>query len=53
MATVEALTSDVAKQSQVLNDLRKQQADPLVIEEAKKKLGELKKNLALLSGGAG
>ena len=53
MATVEALTSDVAQQSQVLNDLRKQQADPLVVEEAKKKLGELKKSLALLQGVAG
>lgn len=52
MASLEALTADVAQQSQVLNDLRKQQADPQVVEEAKKKLGELKKSLALLRAGS-
>ncbi|OSD00881.1 histidyl-tRNA synthetase [Trametes coccinea BRFM310] len=45
---LEALASEVAAQSSLLNDLRKQQADPALVEEAKKKLGDLKRNLALL-----
>ena len=53
MATLEALTSGIAQQSQLLNDLRKQQGDPAVVEEAKKKLGDLKKSLALLQGADG
>ena len=52
--TVESLTAEVAAQSQVLNELRKQQgADPAIVEEAKKKLGELKRNLAGLQGAGG
>ncbi|KAJ8487601.1 hypothetical protein ONZ51_g4067 [Trametes cubensis] len=44
----DALASEIAAQSTLLNDLRKQQADPALVEEAKKKLGDLKKSLALL-----
>ncbi|KAI9000683.1 histidyl-tRNA synthetase [Trametes punicea] len=53
----DTLASEIAAQSALLNDLRKQQADPALVEETKKKLGELKRNLALLqntgSGGSG
>ncbi|TCD62870.1 Cytoplasmic and mitochondrial histidine tRNA synthetase [Steccherinum ochraceum] len=52
MATPEALGEAIAQQSALLVDLRKQQADNAVIEEAKKKLGELKKAQGqLLSAG--
>ncbi|KAI0354692.1 histidyl-tRNA synthetase [Trametes cingulata] len=44
----DALANEIAAQSNLLNDLRKQQADPAVVEEAKKKLGDLKRSLALL-----
>ncbi|KAI0333986.1 histidyl-tRNA synthetase [Cubamyces sp. BRFM 1775] len=44
----DALASEIAAQSTLLNDLRKQQADPALVEEAKKKLGDLKRSLALL-----
>lgn len=52
--TLESLTAEVAAQSQVLNELRKQQgADPAIVEEAKKKLGELKRSLAVIQGAGG
>lgn len=52
MATPEALGEAIAQQSALLVDLRKQQADNAIIEEAKKKLGELKKAQGqLLSAG--
>ncbi|TBU26849.1 histidyl-tRNA synthetase [Dichomitus squalens] len=54
--TVEALTEEVAAQSALVNELRKQGADGGAVEEAKKRLGELKRALALLqnakAGGA-
>ncbi|RPD82835.1 histidyl-tRNA synthetase [Lentinus tigrinus ALCF2SS1-7] len=51
--SVEALTEEVAAQSALVNDLRKQQADAATVEEAKKKLGELKRTLALAQHTAG
>ncbi|KAI0368941.1 histidyl-tRNA synthetase [Pilatotrama ljubarskyi] len=44
----DALANEITAQSNLLNDLRKQQADPALVEEAKKKLGDLKRSLALL-----
>ena len=53
-ATPESLAQEIEQQSALLNDLRKQQgADPALVEDTKKRLGDLKKNLALLKGGAG
>ncbi|PIL31285.1 hypothetical protein GSI_05983 [Ganoderma sinense ZZ0214-1] len=51
--TAEALAEEVAAQNAVVNELRKQGADNAAVEEAKKRLGELKKNLALLQHAAG
>ena len=51
--TVEALAEQVAAQNAVVNELKKQDADAAAQEEAKKRLGELKKNLALLQHAAG
>ena len=52
MATAESLTAQIAEQSALLNDLRKQQAEASVMEEVKKKLGELKRTLGQISGGS-
>ena len=52
MATVESLAKEIEQQSAHLVTLRKQQAEDATVEEAKKKLGELKKSLALLKGGS-
>ncbi|KAI0640150.1 histidyl-tRNA synthetase [Trametes polyzona] len=52
----DTLANEIAAQSTLLNDLRKQQADAALVEEAKKKLGDLKRSLALLqnqNAGAG
>ncbi len=51
--TVEALAEEVAAQNAAVNELRKQGADNAAVEEAKKRLGELKRNLALLQHAAG
>lgn len=48
--TPEQLNQEIAAQSTLLTDLRKQQAEASIVEEAKKKLGDLKRALALLSG---
>ena len=48
----EALAEEVAAQNALVNDLRKQQADAATVEEAKKKLGELKRALALAQNAA-
>ncbi|KAI0756449.1 histidyl-tRNA synthetase [Daedaleopsis nitida] len=48
----EALAEEVAAQSTLVNELRKQQADNATVEEAKKKLGELKKTLMMLQHAA-
>lgn len=53
MATPEALADAIAQQSALLVELRKQQADNASVEEAKKKLGELKKAHGQLLGAAG
>ncbi|KAI0778871.1 histidyl-tRNA synthetase [Trametes elegans] len=56
-ANPDTLASEIAAQSSLLADLRKQQADPATVEEVKKKLGDLKRSLALLqnanAGGSG
>ncbi|CCM01448.1 uncharacterized protein FIBRA_03500 [Fibroporia radiculosa] len=51
--STEALNQEIAQQKSLLNDLRKQQADVAIIEEAKKKLGDLQRSLALLQNAAG
>ena len=51
--SAEALAEEVAKQSALLADLRKQQGEGPAVEEVKKKLGELKRTLAILQNAAG
>ncbi|KAI0800493.1 histidyl-tRNA synthetase [Fomes fomentarius] len=49
----EALAEEIAAQNALVNDLRKQQAEGAAVEEAKKKLGELKRTLAQVQHAAG
>lgn len=54
--STESLNQDIAQQKVLLSDLRKQLADAAVVEEAKRKLGDLQRSLAQLqlqnAGGA-
>jgi hypothetical protein len=53
MASEESINNEVTQQTALLNELRLGNADATVVDEAKKKLGELKKSLALLKGAGG
>jgi ribosome-interacting GTPase 1 len=50
MATTESLNAEISQLSTQLADLRRQNAEPSIVEEVKKKLGELKKTVATQSG---
>ncbi|PCH34343.1 histidyl-tRNA synthetase [Wolfiporia cocos MD-104 SS10] len=50
---MEALNQEIAQQKALLVDLRKQAADAAIIEEAKKKLGDLQRALALQQNASG
>ena len=50
MSTVESLSEEISQLSIRLNDLRKQNAEASIVEETKKRLGELKRTLAQQSG---
>ncbi|GLB41153.1 putative histidyl-tRNA synthetase [Lyophyllum shimeji] len=52
MATPQILQQEIEKQTTLLNDLRTQKAAQELVDEAKKKLGELKKTLAQTTGAA-
>lgn len=49
MATADSLNQEIAQQTTLFNELRQQNADSALVEEAKKKLGELKKSLGALT----
>ncbi|KII93120.1 hypothetical protein PLICRDRAFT_49196 [Plicaturopsis crispa FD-325 SS-3] len=53
MATLESLNQEIADQTARFNELRLQNADQAVVDEAKKKLGELKRTLGTLKAGSG
>ena len=48
MATMESLNAEIAQQNILCQTLVKQNGDSSALEEAKKKLGELKKSLGVL-----
>jgi histidyl-tRNA synthetase len=50
MASIESIQEQITNQTALFNQLRLQNAETSVIDEAKKKLGELKKSLALSKG---
>ncbi|KAJ7207493.1 hypothetical protein GGX14DRAFT_698176 [Mycena pura] len=49
MASTDSLSEQIAAQTTLFNQLRLQNAEPSVLDEAKKKLGELKRSMAALS----
>ena len=53
MATEATLTLEIQEQSTLVNRLKSESADPSIYEEARKKLGELKKSLGVLKAAAG
>jgi histidyl-tRNA synthetase len=53
MTTLESLNNDISAANARLTELRQQAADAALVEEAKKRLGELKKSLMLLQNSAG
>ncbi|KAH7911615.1 hypothetical protein BJ138DRAFT_1113052 [Hygrophoropsis aurantiaca] len=53
MATTEDINHEITQQSALLADLRSQNADATAIDEAKKRLGELKKSLAAIGAAGG
>ncbi|KAI0789570.1 hypothetical protein C8Q75DRAFT_733782 [Abortiporus biennis] len=52
-ATIESIQAEITQTSAKYNELRKQQGDATVLEEVRKKLGELKKSLATLNAASG
>jgi histidyl-tRNA synthetase len=50
MASIASISEQIANETALFNQLRLQNAEPSVLEEQKKKLGELKKSLALSKG---
>ena len=50
---IDTVNQEIARQTSLLNDLRLKQAEPAVLDEVKKKLGELKRSLATLNSAAG
>ena len=48
MATAESLAAEIAQQTTLVNELRLQSTDPVALDAAKKKLGELKKTLGAI-----
>lgn len=53
MATVESLNQEIAERTALFNDARKQGADAAIVEEHKRKLGELKRALGVLHSAGG
>jgi hypothetical protein len=53
MSSTASLEQEIAQQTTLFNELRLKNAEASVQDEAKKKLGELKKSLALSKGGGG
>ncbi len=52
MATLEQLTQEIAETTALFNKLRDEKTDPALLDETKKRLGELKKSQAVLKNAA-
>ena len=53
MATLETLTSEQTQQTDLFNRLRKEGADQAQLDDVKKRIQELKKEIGALKGAAG
>jgi len=49
--SVDALNAQLAQQTELFNKLRIENSDPLALEESRKRLGEIKRELASLKPG--
>ena len=47
-SSVDALNAELAQQTELFNKLRIENSDPVALEESRKRLGEIKKELASL-----
>ena len=47
-SSVDALNAELAQQTELFNKLRVENSDPVALEESRKRLGEIKKELASL-----
>ena len=47
-SSVDALNAELAQQTELFNKLRIENSDPVALEGSRKRLGEIKKELALL-----
>ncbi len=51
VASVDALNAELAQQTELFNSLRIANSDPATLEESRKRLGEIKRELASLKPG--
>lgn len=51
VASVDALNAELAQQTELFNKLRVENSDPAALEESRKRLGELKRELASIKPG--
>ena len=50
-SSVDALNAELAQQTELFNRLRIENSDPVALEESRKRLGEIKRELASLKPG--
>jgi histidyl-tRNA synthetase len=50
-SSVDALNAELARQTELFNRLRIENSNPVALEESRKRLGEIKKELASLKPG--
>ena len=53
MATIESLSTEIARQTELFNKLRLENSDTSVLDDTRKRLGDLKKSLGALKNAAG
>jgi hypothetical protein len=51
VSSVDALNAQLAQQTELFNKLRIENSDPVALEESRKRLGEIKRELASLKPG--
>jgi histidyl-tRNA synthetase len=52
-SSADALNAELAQQTELFNKLRIDNSDPVALEESRSRLGEIKRQLALLKPGGG
>jgi histidyl-tRNA synthetase len=52
-SSIDALNAELAQKTELFNKLRVENSDPVALEESRKRLGEIKRELASLKPGGG